>query len=57
VESFGCIGGGAMDLQSIGRKYAGAAAAAFCGGIKHQAPNAALYLASADKCSLWITSP
>jgi hypothetical protein len=35
----------ATDLRAIGRKHAGAAAAAFCGGVKLRAPNAALYLA------------
>jgi hypothetical protein len=45
VETFGRSGGTAADLQAIGRKYAGTAAAAFCGGVKHRAPNAALCLA------------
>ena len=35
----------AGELQAIGRKHAGAAAAVFCGGVKLRAPNAALYLA------------
>jgi hypothetical protein len=38
----------AGDLRSIGRKHAGTAAAAFCGGVKHRAPNSALYLALAS---------
>jgi hypothetical protein len=46
VEAFahGASAQGA-DLQAIGRKHAGAAAAVFCGGVKLRAPNAALYLA------------
>jgi hypothetical protein len=48
VERFGHGVGTAGDLQTIGRKYAGAAAAAFCGGVRHRAPNAALYLALAS---------
>ena len=45
VESFGRNCASAVDLPAIGRKYAGTAAAAFCGGVRHQAPHAALYLA------------
>jgi hypothetical protein len=45
LEVFGTASGTAPDLQTIGRKYANAAAAAFCVGMKHRAPNAALYLA------------
>jgi hypothetical protein len=45
VESFGRNRASAVDLPAIGRKYAGTAAAAFWGGVRHQAPNAALYLA------------
>lgn len=45
VESFGGSRASAVDLQAIGRKYAGTAAAAFWGGVRHQAPSAALYLA------------
>jgi hypothetical protein len=48
VEAFGHDLGTAGDLQSIGRKHAGAAAAAFCGGVKDRAPNAALHLALAS---------
>jgi hypothetical protein len=48
VERFGHGVDTAGDLQSIGRRYAGAAAAAFCGGVRHRAPNAALYLALAS---------
>ena len=44
VQRFGS-GDTAMDLRTIGRKHAGAAAAAFCGGVKLRAPNAALLLA------------
>jgi hypothetical protein len=36
------------DLQTIARRYAGTAAAAFCGGVKNRAPHAALYLALAS---------
>jgi hypothetical protein len=39
--------GTAADLQAIGRRYAGTAAAAFCGGVKNRAPRAALYIALA----------
>jgi hypothetical protein len=39
--------GTAADLQAIGRRYAGTAAAAFCGGVKNRAPHAALYVALA----------
>jgi hypothetical protein len=39
--------GTAADLQVIARRYAGTAAAAFCGGVKNRAPHAALYLALA----------
>ena len=45
VETFGFGVDPAEMLQSIGRKNAGAAAAAFRGGVKLRAPNAALYLA------------
>jgi hypothetical protein len=45
VETFGHGDGTAVDLKAIGRKYAGTAAAAFCGGVTLRAPNAALYLA------------
>ena len=48
VETFGFGVDSAGDLQTIGRKNAGAAAAAFCGGVRHRAPNAALYLALAS---------
>jgi hypothetical protein len=48
VETFGQGFGTAADLQIIGRKHAGAAAAAFCGGVKDRAPNAALHLALAS---------
>ena len=37
--------GTSADLQTMGRRHAGTAAAAFCGGIKNQAPKAALLLA------------
>jgi hypothetical protein len=47
VENFGRGHGGTVDLQAIGRKYAGTAAAAFSGGVKLQAPHAALTLAVA----------
>lgn len=47
VEAFG-HGGAAGDLKAIGRKHAGAAAAAFCGGVQHRAPSSALYLALAS---------
>jgi hypothetical protein len=45
VETFGHGDGTISDLQTMGRKHAGAAAAAFRGGVTHRAPNAALYLA------------
>jgi hypothetical protein len=45
VESFGRSGGTAAELQAIGRKYGGTAAAAFCAGVKLRAPDAALFLA------------
>jgi hypothetical protein len=48
VEAFGHGMAAAADLKAIGRKHAGAAAAAFCGGVKHRAPNSALYLALAS---------
>ena len=48
VETFGHGSGTISDLQTMGRKYAGAAAAAFRGGVSHRAPNAALYLALAS---------
>ena len=48
VEKFGHGVAAVGDLKAIGRKHAGAAAAAFCGGVKHRAPNAALYLALAS---------
>jgi hypothetical protein len=47
LEAFG-RGGTAGDLQRIGRECGGTAAAAFCCGVKHRAPNAALYLALAS---------
>jgi hypothetical protein len=47
VEAFGTGRGTEVDLQSIGRNNAGTTAAAFCFGIKHQAPNAAVHLALA----------
>jgi hypothetical protein len=37
--------GTTADLPLIGRRHAGTAAAAFCGGIRNQAPQAALLLA------------
>jgi hypothetical protein len=40
-------GGTAADLQAIARRYAGTAAAVFCGGVKNRAPHAALYIALA----------
>ncbi len=52
VEAFGTGSGTAVDLQSIGRNVAGTTAAAFCIGIKHRAPNAAVHLALAT-----FTSP
>jgi hypothetical protein len=48
VETFGHGAATAGDLNIIGRKHAGAAAAVFCGGVKLRAPNAALYLALAS---------
>ena len=45
VEAFGTGSGSAVDLQSIGRNEAGTTAAAFCIGVKHRAPNAAVHLA------------
>jgi hypothetical protein len=48
VETFSCNGGTPADLHAIGEKYAGVAAAAFRGGAKLRAPNAALYLALAS---------
>jgi hypothetical protein len=48
VETFGHDAAAAGDLRTIGRKHAGTAAAAFCGGVKHRAPNSALYLALAS---------
>jgi hypothetical protein len=47
VETFGQGVAAAEDLRSIGRKHAGAAAAAFCGGVKGRAPNSAICLALA----------
>ena len=44
LQTFGEHGTTA-DLQMIGRRHAGTAAAAFCGGIRNQAPEAALLLA------------
>jgi hypothetical protein len=44
LEAFG-ENGAAVDLQIIGRRHAGTAAAAFCAGIRNQAPEAALFLA------------
>jgi hypothetical protein len=52
VEAFGTGSGSAVDLQSIGRNEAGATAAAFCIGVKHQAPNAAVHLALATFTNL-----
>jgi hypothetical protein len=48
VEAFAQTGGTAADLQGISRQYAGAAAAAFCAGVKLRAPNSALLLALAS---------
>ena len=48
VETFGHSMAAAGDLRTIGRKHAGMAAAAFCGGVKQRAPHAALYLALAS---------
>ena len=45
LESFGDNVAAVGDLKTIGRKHAGAAAAAFCGGVKLRAPGAALHLA------------
>jgi hypothetical protein len=45
VETFAYGRATAGDLRAIGRRHAGAAAAAFSGGVKLRAPNAALYLA------------
>jgi len=45
VETFGHGFDTVGDLQTIGGRYAGTAAAAFCGGVKLRAPNAALFLA------------
>src|ERR1700759_474716 len=45
VETFAYSGASDVDLRAIGRRHAGAAAAAFSGGVKLRAPNAALYLA------------
>jgi hypothetical protein len=47
VETFGHSLSASGELKNIGRKYAGSAAAAFCGGVKDRAPNSALYLALA----------
>ena len=47
LETFGCSGT-AAELRKIGRDHGGTAAAAFCCGVKHRAPNAALYLALAS---------
>jgi hypothetical protein len=47
LEAFG-NSGTAADLQKIGRDCGGTAAAAFCCGVKHRAPNAALFLALAS---------
>jgi hypothetical protein len=52
VEAFGTGSGSAVDLQSIGRNEAGATAAAFTIGVKHQAPNAAVHLALATFTNL-----
>jgi len=52
VEAFGTGNGSAVDLQSIGRSEAGTTAAAFCIGVKHQAPNAAVHLALATFTNL-----
>jgi len=48
VERFGHSAAAAGDLKTIGRRHAGAAAAVFCGGVKHRVPNSALYLALAS---------
>jgi hypothetical protein len=48
VETLGHSVAAAEDMKAIGRKHAAAAAAAFCGGVKHRAPNSALYLALAS---------
>ena len=48
LETFGRSGGTAADLRKIGREHGGTAAAAFCCGVKHRAPNAALCLALAS---------
>jgi len=45
VEAFGTGSGTAVDLQCVGRNEAGTTAAAFCIGVKHRAPNAAVHLA------------
>jgi hypothetical protein len=45
VQTFGSDLDTLMDLRTIGRKHAGAAAAAFRGGVILRAPNAALFLA------------
>jgi hypothetical protein len=47
LQTFG-DSGTAADLHKIGRDFGGTAAAAFCCGVKHRAPNAALYLALAS---------
>jgi len=44
VEAFGTGSGTAVDLQCVGRNEAGTTAAAFCIGVKHRAPNAAVHL-------------
>jgi hypothetical protein len=48
VELFADGSGAISDLQSIGRKHSGAAAAVFSGGVKLRSPSAALYLALAS---------
>jgi hypothetical protein len=52
VKAFGTGSGSAVDLQSIGRNEAGTTAAAFCIGVKHHAPNAAVHLALATFTNL-----
>jgi hypothetical protein len=47
LETFG-QSGTAAELRKIGRDHGGTAAAAFCCGVKHRAPRAALYLALAS---------
>jgi hypothetical protein len=47
LEAF-AHGGGAINLQRIGRDHGGTAAAAFSAGVKNRVPSAALYLALAS---------